>query len=246
MGTWGTALYSNDLAADLRDDFRDLIGDGLSSTEAVNRLRTNYSSSLRDADEASVFWLALADTGWRIGRLDEQVRQNALSIIDSGQDLKRWENSGNRTKREQVLAKLRARLLTPQPAPKHIAKPFRAASDWKLGEVVGFQLVSGRWVLLRVIGHHEDRGGRYAVCELLDWTGESLLSRSEIERLDIRREKSPRGISQFLFAEPRTKRDRTRILRTGIISKPAQKCGRYSVFIWPHIDRQFRDVFELE
>src|ERR1044071_4951326 len=112
MGTWGTALYSDDLAADLRDEFRDLIGDGLSSTEAVRKLRTDFSSSLRDADEASVFWLALADTGWRIGRLDEQVRQKALSIIDSGQDLRRWENSEDRTKREQVLAKLRAQLLT--------------------------------------------------------------------------------------------------------------------------------------
>ena len=116
------------------------------------------------------------------------MRQNALRIIDSGQDLRRWEHSRDRTKREKVLAKLRAQLLTPQPAPKHIAKPFKAANDWKLGEVVGFQLASGRWVLLRVIGHHEDRGGRSAVCELLNWTGDSILSRSEIERLDIRRE----------------------------------------------------------
>src|SRR5262249_22947020 len=142
-------------------------------------------------------WFALADTGWRIGRLDEEVRKNALRIIDSGQDLTRWENSGDRTKREQVLAKLRARLLTPQPAPKHIAKPFKAANDWNLGEVLGFQLVSGRWVLLRLIGHHVDRGGRSAICELLNWTGDSLLSHSEIEGLEIRREKSPRGISQF-------------------------------------------------
>ncbi len=40
-GNRGTALYSDDLAADLRGEFRDLIGEGLSSTEAVDRLRRN-------------------------------------------------------------------------------------------------------------------------------------------------------------------------------------------------------------
>jgi hypothetical protein len=37
-----------------------------------------YRSSLSDSNEAPVFWLALAVTGWRLGRLDEDVRQKAL------------------------------------------------------------------------------------------------------------------------------------------------------------------------
>jgi hypothetical protein len=36
MGTWGTALYSDDLAADLRNDFIDHIGNGLSADEALD------------------------------------------------------------------------------------------------------------------------------------------------------------------------------------------------------------------
>lgn len=246
MGIWGTALYSDDLASDLRGEFRDLIGEGLSPTDAVNRLSTEYSSSLHDPDEAPVFWLALADTGWRLGRLDEQVRQNALDVINSGQDLARWENSRDRNKRDQVLAKLQTLLLSPPPPPKRIAKRVKSANDWQVGEILGFQLTSERWVLLRVIGHHEDRGGRSAVCELLNWIGESLPSRSEIERLPIRRETGPRGISQFLFQDPRTKRERSRVLRTGMISRPAQRCSSYSAFVWPYIDQQFRRVFELE
>src|SRR5688500_12932115 len=106
MGTWGTALFSDDLAADIRGEFRDLIGEGLTTDAAVKRLTTEYKSSLRDPDEESVFWLALADTGWRLGRLDDNVLQNALRVIDSGQDLARWEDA-DRRKREQVFAKLR-------------------------------------------------------------------------------------------------------------------------------------------
>ena len=38
MGTWGTALYSDDLAADLRDEFKDAAGDGLEAVVIVDRL----------------------------------------------------------------------------------------------------------------------------------------------------------------------------------------------------------------
>jgi hypothetical protein len=73
MGTWGTALYSDDLAADLRADLRECFGDGLSPSAAVDKLISEYSSSLTDSDESPVFWLAIADTGWRFGRLDDRA-----------------------------------------------------------------------------------------------------------------------------------------------------------------------------
>ena len=246
MGTWGTALFSDDLAADLRGEFRDLIGEGLTTEAAVNRLKAEYKSSLHDPDEESVFWLALADTGWRLGRLDEEVLHKAVRVIESGQDLARWDDAADRKKREQVLAKLRTRLQSAPPAPKKVAKTVKSANEWQKGEVIGFRLLSGRWVLLRVIGHHEDRGGKSAVCELLDWIGESVTSIPAVEKLSIRIETGPRGTSQFLFQEPRSKRDLPRVIRTGIESKPGQSLSGYSVFVWPFVDRLFREVFELE
>jgi hypothetical protein len=47
MGTWGTGLYSDDLAADLRGDFRDLLGEGVPASVAVDRLMSEYAESLR-------------------------------------------------------------------------------------------------------------------------------------------------------------------------------------------------------
>ncbi len=78
MGTWGVALFQDDLAADLRDEFRDLIGEGLSSTEATDRLKTEFASSLEDVDEKPVFWIALAHIQWKLGRLDEHTKHEAL------------------------------------------------------------------------------------------------------------------------------------------------------------------------
>jgi len=144
MGTWGTGLFSDDLAADVREEFRDLIGEGLTTEGAVSRLQREYKSSLRDPDEESVFWLALADTGWRLGRLDNTVLKNALRVIDSGQDLTRWEYDADRKKREQVLAKLRTKLQSTPPAPKQVAKAIKSSNEWKTGEVIGFRLLSNR------------------------------------------------------------------------------------------------------
>ena len=246
MGTWGTALFSDDLAADLRDAFRELIAEGITTAAAITQLKKEYSSSVSDPDESGVFWLALAATSWRLGRLNDEVRQNALSVIESGRDLARWEAASDRRKRKQVLAKLQSQLKSPQPVSKPLPKTTKSANDWRVGEIIGFRLLSGRWVLLRVIGHNDDRGGKDAVCELLDWTGVSLTDLPSVDSLPVRKEQTPRGISQFLFQDPRLKKYKARIERTGVLSNPSQRCGGYTAFVWPFVDQQFREVFELE
>src|SRR3984885_9544113 len=78
MGAWGVAVFSDDLAADVRDEFRDLIGEGLLSTEAVEKLLGEYASSVDDDNEISVFWIALALTQWKLGHLEERTKNEAL------------------------------------------------------------------------------------------------------------------------------------------------------------------------
>jgi hypothetical protein len=103
MGAWGVAVFSDDLAADVRDEFRDLIGEGLSSTEAVEKLLGEYASSVDDDNEISVFWIALALTQWKLGHLEERTKNEALRLIAAGEDLKRWDDPNDRKKRAAVL-----------------------------------------------------------------------------------------------------------------------------------------------
>lgn len=42
MGAWGSAIFSDDTAADLRDDWKDLLGEGLSPEEATKKLVEEY------------------------------------------------------------------------------------------------------------------------------------------------------------------------------------------------------------
>jgi hypothetical protein len=73
MGTWGTTLFSDDTARDVRDRYRELVGDGLSGFLATSSLLGEWRQSLEDADVAPVFWLSLAATAWFVG--DHQRRK---------------------------------------------------------------------------------------------------------------------------------------------------------------------------
>ncbi len=43
MGTWGTAIFSDDLASDIKLEFRNKIGFGKNSIEATEELLKDYS-----------------------------------------------------------------------------------------------------------------------------------------------------------------------------------------------------------
>lgn len=245
MGAWGVALFSDDLAADVRDDFRVLIGDGLSAAEATAALRAEYASSLEDPVEAPVFWLALAVAQWKLGRLEAETLAQALQVIEDGSDLARWDAPKDRQRRASVLEKTRAELLSPQPRAKKVPRTIREANDWDVGEMIGFRLLSGNWTLLRVIGHHIDKGGRFAICELLDWQGTEFPTPEAAAQLPIRQEPVPDGLKQFLFQQPRGKADPSRVVRLGWSTPPAQTVGECGALVWPYVDQQFAQFFQL-
>lgn len=56
MGAWGTAIFSDDTASDVRDEFRDLIGEGLSTEQATDKLLREYAPSLDDPDDGPPFF----------------------------------------------------------------------------------------------------------------------------------------------------------------------------------------------
>lgn len=245
MGSWGTALYSDDLASDLRGEFRDLVAGGLLPDSALDKLTTDYAASLLDPDEAPVFWLAVAYTAWQLGRLVPRATSEALRVIAAGDDLRRWDEPKSRQKRLAVLQRVETDLRSPAPPAKRLQAPFVAANDWTTGEVVAFRLSSGLWTLFRVIGHHVDKGGRHAVCEPLDWLGPSPPDSATIVILPLRPAVEPWNTSQFLLGEPRRKHDVARFMRTGVHCDPAQQPGRFMVLVFPHVDQQLKAIFAL-
>lgn len=247
MGVSGTALFSDDNAWDVRDTYLRLVGDGSTGPQATKRLLREWAELLDDAHVAPVFWLALAATQWKCGRLESKVLQQALRAIDSGSDLARWDaGSRDQKKREAVLKKLRAQLTSPQPPEKRILKPFYDSNDWKVGDLITYRLLSGRLVILRVIGHHTDNGGTSPVCELLDWVGVDLPDKSQLRALGIRKSNG-HPITQFMIGRIKEKeRPDDRLQHLKMNSKPAQRPMPYVVLRWSWLDKTLKEQFGLD
>lgn len=192
MGVWGTAVFSDDLASDIRGDYTNALGDGLSGPEATARILKDYSSSFGDPDESGVAWLALAATQWRCGRLEPETLEKAIAVIDSGSDLVRWKDSRDCNKRRAVLEKLRSQLTSPQPAAKKVAKHKLCESPWKEGDLFSYRLLTGRTILFRVTRQFTDKGGTYPVCKILDWVGDEIPSVETLRQTETKRSRADR------------------------------------------------------
>jgi hypothetical protein len=266
MGVSGTAIFSDDTACDVRDEYRDHVGDGLTGPEATDAILQDWENQV-DEQEMGVVWLALAATQWKCGRLEERVKQQALRIIDSGSDLERWEDDQKLIKkRKAALEKLRQQLLVPQPPVRRIAKRYRESCDWKLGELIAYRLLSGNWIVFRVYDYHTDRGGTSPKCEILASVTPSIPPEAELRKLEVLRSKEARQegrpISIMLGRVSEKELPVGRIVRTGIITyrprpmvrhaetgiiaeHPSVRHALTAVVLWRYLDHNLKERFEI-
>lgn len=246
MGVWGTDIFSDDLACDVRDEYRDLVADGLSGEQATQALIAEWAEVLDDPDLAPVFWMALAATQWRCGRLEPHVLEQALQAIRSGTDLVRWQDDPQLfIKRKAVLQRLYERLLSPQPPAKRLRKRFRNTCEWEVGEIIGYRLPTGDYVLFRLVGYHTDKGGTSPVFEILDWVGAEIPAADSLKAFPIK-------IWGFDYTQLMIGRVSQRelpverVVRLGIKQKPKQRAARnYIVTLWRWLDRTLEGIFQF-
>ncbi len=253
MGTFGTAIFSDDFACDIRDEFKELIGEGMTSDEATKSLVASNSDSLSDEDEASVFWLSLAAIQWKTGRLIEDVKQKAIEVIDTGSDLKRWEVEGDEklvAKRQKELIKLKEQLLSLQPAQKRIAKVYKEFTPFEVGDVFSYAHSSGKYALFRVIGHFVDNGGRRATCEILDFFDTEIpTDRGILEKLPFisAKEKDFLGNSKsrFFLGDIKQKfepKEKVNLIARNIKGMQEDKSPSSLIF-WRDLDARLTELF---
>jgi hypothetical protein len=143
MGAWGTGIFADDIAADLRNDYRKLIGDGVAGPQATDTLIAQWTPQ-GDPDLEPVFWLGLALTQRSCGRLEERVKAEALRVIADGSAIQPWAGGPDERKRRAVLEAAKRKLQSPQPAERKINKQVLASCDWERGRPDWISLDSGR------------------------------------------------------------------------------------------------------
>lgn len=144
MGAWGPKLYQDDVAKDVKDGIIDLLKRGRTIEEATEELIEKNSFLIEDEEDGSVFWLALADTQWNIGRLLPFVKKKALDIIKNDENLKLWEDSSTKeySLRKEILEELQVKLNSPMPKEKKISKYKYFKTTWKTGDTFVLKLDS--------------------------------------------------------------------------------------------------------
>ena len=117
MGAWGSRIFDDDEACDVRDHYRELIEDGVDDVEATRLTLEKFDAMFKDPELNSAGIVAFAVTQSKIGRLEPSIRDRALAWIDKGGDLDVWAEDCPKDlpKRKAAIAKARDQLTAPQP-----------------------------------------------------------------------------------------------------------------------------------
>jgi hypothetical protein len=195
MGTWGSGLYDDDTASDVRDRYLELLREGLTDEESTAKIKDEFTLSFRDETENAVVWFALADTQWRLGRLLPDVKKAALNAIEEGSNLGYWETENPRAarSREKELIKLKERICAPMRAPVKLRKTRQYLCEWKPGDTFAYELVSesakrsgvkGEYLIFRKVDEIDWLKDRYPIVYVQMTAGRKLPgSKEEIELL---------------------------------------------------------------
>lgn len=148
MGTWGTALYDDDSASDLKNTVSlvaKVPADGDRLLELLEEARGSTDPANQDG---ALFWLVVADQFEKRGIDCKRASRMAIQVIDSGADLVWCKERGADDKflraRAKVLQELRDRLDHPRPV-----KPVRKAGKppplvLSTGEIYAFPTMAGK------------------------------------------------------------------------------------------------------
>ena len=198
MGSWGTSIFANDTACDVRGMYEELLCYGHTPEDAEQQVLQELEMDIDDPENDPDAWLALAATEWRCGRkLSEDVRKVALTLIDQPASSELWETEKQKVNRRKALDRLREQLNAPLPRPKRL-KPLPVIhSPWNVGDVVALRLpendkypaLSGKYALILITEIRTCKVSRYAPADRTEdipyfstyyWWGDDLSQCSEI------------------------------------------------------------------
>jgi hypothetical protein len=152
MGSWGVGLYSGDFAMDLRGTIGAVARLPFDGERLVEILSATQAAAAHNPDheDHTTFWLVLADQFAKRAILCPRLRERAVEIIDSGSDLAALSKLGMKprdlSKRQNLLADLRARLSAPQTAKERTVLKKPQAFLMEVGEVFVYPTTAGECI----------------------------------------------------------------------------------------------------
>ena len=243
MGAWGTDLFSDDYACDIREGYKDRLRRGKTNAEAVQDILSQNSDVMGTEDEP-VLWYALADIQWEYGRLLPEVKERALYFLNGEQEDDRWKTPKLMEQHKRALIKLKEKLLSPQPSEKKVRKYSYYRCPWKLGDVFAYQFhteesekygMKGQYIIFRKITEDLCWPGHIVpAVHLYQWIGKDLPTLEEIRQLPV------------LMTSMRAQNERERYLFSFLETSKRSVPHKYLTFLGNIQDGQLFDREESE
>ena len=191
MGSWGTKLYQNDLAQDLKEEYSTYLKIGYSDLEVESMIIDSFEEEFDEKENERIFWLVLADQEFKLGRLSNKVKEKALGYLNSTETKELFELK-NRIESEPLQR-------------KKMGKFYMKRSLYNVGDVLAYKVTlpssldklvcndfTNKYVLLEVTGmvrlnigylpinefYHE-----YPVVTLLDWIGNEIPNKEQLTKI---------------------------------------------------------------
>jgi hypothetical protein len=186
MGSWGTGIFQDDVACDVRDAYTEMVSLGFADEVISRELQAAHGRA--DGIDESTSWIALALCQHKVGRLTTATRERACAMIESGRAIAEWEEltePGDPTiaSRARALAKALATLRSAQPTRKspRPSKELRERIDrsyvafpWREDSLWAWRRTRGDFVVLAVSAvrdltlarHYRTDGAGFAIVQV--------------------------------------------------------------------------------
>lgn len=181
MSGWGTKIFDNDLALDVKNDFQDLLGLGMKIEDYILK----YKPLMKD-DDCCAFWSALAKIEWDYGLLQERTKNNAKYVINHFSDVHLYREEKDQKRREKELKELCLQLESINEKPKRKRKTFAYRTTWKEGDIFAYP-IDDKYIYIHIIeiNRKEHKIEQLAVDEvfikIFEKTSHKLLSIKDFE-----------------------------------------------------------------
>lgn len=127
MGSWGHKVGESDSFADVYDQFFDEYNNGATAEAAAATVRTELGDYFVEYDDQYDAHFALALAQWETQSLEQGLLKKVERFIESGADLKNWEEKGADSKtlkkRAAALTSFLNKLRVPRPSKKRRRRP---------------------------------------------------------------------------------------------------------------------------
>ncbi len=191
MGTWGTRLYDDDVALDVKETYQMKLEEGKNKEQALNEILTEFDWAMDDEIDSEIFWIALADTLLTSNNLSYWIRNKALDEIKKGKSLAIWKEQATKQEyeaRNREIQKIKENLQNTL----YLKNNPNYKGKWEIGDVYAYRIEGketredeGRYLLFRIIDETEWIRGKVPITYIQITEKNKLpTEKNELEKLE--------------------------------------------------------------